>query len=81
MGGSEQRRRTECGKSISVPEFVVTQAQISGDKSGEEKQEKVARWSTKMLEEVTSKREFEDTEEMVQCRSINQEEVDTLWTE
>ena len=35
----------------------------------------------KMLEEVTSRREFEDTEEMVQWRSINQEEVDNLWNE
>ena len=34
-----------------------------------------------MLDEVTSRREFKDTEERVQFRSINQEEVDNLWEE
>ena len=34
-----------------------------------------------MLEEVKSKREFEDTKEMVQWRSITQKEVDNQWKE
>ena len=45
------------------------------------KKKKVAGWSTKMLEEVTSRREVDDTVEMVQWRSINQEEADNLWND
>ena len=43
------------------------------------KKKKVAGWSTKAFKEVTSRRENEDTEEMVQWKSINQEEVENLW--
>ena len=52
-----------------MPELVV---------AGAEKKmmmKKVAGWSTKMLEEVTSRHEVE------QWRSINQEAVDGLWQE
>ena len=42
---------------------------------------KVGGWSTKLMEEITGKREFEETEEMVQWRSINQGEVENLWKE
>ena len=41
----------------------------------------IAGWSTKMLEEVASKLEYEDTEEMIKWRNINQEGVDALWKE
>ena len=34
-----------------------------------------------MLEEVASKQEYEDTEEMIKWRNINQEGVDALWKE
>ena len=43
------------------------------------KRKKVAGCTTKVLVEVTSRRKFVDTEEMVQWRSINQTEVDNLW--
>ena len=43
--------------------------------------EKVVGWSTKVLEEVTSKRDIEEMGEMVQWKSINQEEVHNLWKE
>ena len=33
------------------------------------------------MEEKTSKREFKDTEDMVQWKSINQEGLDNLWKE
>ena len=39
---------------------------------------KAAGLSSKMLEEVERRREFEDKEEMVNWRSINQEEVNGL---
>ena len=39
----------------------------------------MVRWSTEMMEEKTSKQEFKNTEEMVQCRNINQEEIDKMW--
>ena len=45
----------------------------------EKERNKVVGWSTEVMEEVRSKREFKDTEEMVQWRSINQEEVDNEW--
>ena len=34
-----------------------------------------------MLEEVSSRREVEDREEIKQWRTINQEEIDNLWKE
>ena len=41
--------------------------------SAENKKKKVAGWSTTMLEEVTSRHGVEDTDEVVQRRSISQE--------
>ena len=55
---------------------------MKGGESKEEKkkEKKVAGWSTKMTKEVASKKEFEDTEEMVQWRSISEEDIHELWT-
>ena len=55
---------------------------MKGGESKEEKkkEKKVAGWSTKMIKEVASKQEFEDTEEMVQWRSISEEDMHELWT-
>ena len=37
--------------------------------------------STVMLDEAAKRQEFEDTEEMVQWRSINQEDINNFWKE
>ena len=63
----------------NVPELMVSQAQMKKNEAKEEKEtKKVEGWSTKMLEDVKNKPEFEDTEEMVQERGIHQEEADNL---
>ena len=45
----------------------------------EKKKSKVVGCSTENVEEKASKQEFTDTEDMVQRRSINQEENDCMW--
>ena len=45
----------------------------------EKKKSKVVGWSTEKVEAKESKHEFKDTEEMVQWRNINQEEIDNMW--
>ena len=39
----------------------------------------VVGWSTEKVEEKGSKQEFQDTDDMVQWRSINQEDIDNVW--
>ena len=58
-------------KVRSSPELVAAQAHMK-KKAGKEKRN-IAGLPTKMLDEVASKQEHEETEEMIQCRSISQE--------
>ena len=51
------------------------------EEGGKEGKKKVVGWSTERMEDKTSKREFKDTEERVQWRSINQGGFDNLWKE
>ena len=78
--GSEGRE-LKVGRVHSAPELVVAQAQILKREAGAVKKKKLAGWSTKMLEDVADRQGFEDTEEMVQWRSIGQERVKDLWKE
>ena len=69
-----------------VPELMVSltgAVEEEGGKEGKEEESKkrVVGWSTERMEDKTSKREFKDTEETVQWRSINQEGFDNLWKE
>ena len=57
---------------------LVSQAQIKKKEATEEKEKNLAGSSTQIMDEVRSKREVEDSEEMVQWRNINQGEVDNL---
>ena len=45
----------------------------------EKKKSKVAGWPTENMEEKASTHEFNDTEEMVQWRSLNQEGINNVW--
>ena len=47
----------------------------------EKEKKKSVGWSAQLLLDVTSKREFKHTEEIVQWRSINQEDVANFWKE
>ena len=49
-----------------VPELVVARAPMK---------EKIVRWSTQVQAEVASKQESEETEEMVQWRTISKEDI------
>ena len=64
----------------NAPELVVAQAQKKNREAGVEKK-KVTGWSPHMLEEVAGTQSFENTKEMVQWRSINQEGINHLWRE
>ena len=46
-----------------------------------EKKRKIAGWSTKMLEEVRSKQENEDTEDTMQRGHMSQEGIREVWKE
>ena len=80
------RRERWKGKILQVegvkraPELLVSQVltKEQGQKK-EWKKNKVVGWSTEKMEEKGSKQEFNDTEDMVQWRSINQEETDSVW--
>ena len=45
----------------------------------EKKKGKVVGWSTEKMEEKESKQDFEDTEEMVQWKSIDQGVINRKW--
>ena len=45
------------------------------DEEGNKDEKKMVCWSTDRIDEDRSKREFKDSEEMVQWRSIKQDEV------
>ena len=49
--------------------------------AGKEEERKIASRSPKMLEETASRQECEDTNEMVQWRSVCQQGIDGLWRE
>ena len=73
------------GKSLQVegvqraPERPVSQVSTKQKvPTKEKKQSMVAGWSTEKMEEKASKQEFKDTEDMVQWRSTNQENIETL---
>ena len=54
----------------SAPGLVVAQAHMEKKATKVKKEETIAKWSTKMLEEVVNKRGYTDTEEMTQWRNI-----------
>ena len=75
--------RRSAGRNIkfegvhNVLEQMVSQAQMKKKKSKREKEKKkVVGYSTERMKEYRSKREVKDSEEVVQPRSIHQEEVD-----
>ena len=77
-------RRNEGRKNEvqSVREVMVSQAQMKKKEAKKEKGHNiVVGWSVERMEEDRSNREVKDSEEMLQWRSINQEEVDNLWKE
>ena len=43
------------------------------------KKKKIVGWSTKMLDEMANKHEFEKTEQMVQWTRISQEDTNGSW--
>ena len=81
--GGKVKAGTFLAESVqSTLELVVARGQVKGDgASVVKKKKKVKRWSTKMLEGGTSRREFGDTEEMVQWGSLRQDEADNFWKE
>ena len=62
----------------SAPEHVVAHPRRRKREAGREKENKIAVWSTKGLEETANR---QDTKEMVQWRSISEECIDELWKE
>ena len=77
--GKNEGRNIKCDSVLKVPELMVSQGQMKKREADKEKEKnknkrkKVVGWSTERMGAKTSKREFEDTEGMVQWRSVNQE--------
>ena len=66
---------------------IITDENASEDckakkmEAGKDTKRKIAGWSTKMLEEVANRQDYEDTEERRQRRHIRQEGTNELWKE
>ena len=73
-----EKLQVECVQR--APEHAVAQAQME-EEAGKERKRKVTGWSTRMLQEVESKQEYEDMDEMTKWKSISQEGVDASWEE
>ena len=78
---SSEGGKQEVEEVRNAPELAVAQTQMKKRDASKEKKRKIASWSTKMLEETANRPECEDTEEMVQWRTISQEGTDWLWKE
>ena len=81
------RQWEEVGKDedeITVNRFeskklVLAQAQMKKKETNNEKKRKMTDRSTNMLEEVASKNDHDDTEEMILWRTFGQEIFNELW--
>ena len=72
-------KRNDGGKLVErvqqSPELVFAQTHMRKKEVGQGRENKIAGWSTKMLEETANGQECEETKEMVQWRSISQEGI------
>ena len=85
----EEEKTAKCkmkGQRLQVegaqrtPELLVSKVFTKEkEQKKEKKTSKLVGWSTEKTEEKESKQEFEDAEDMVQWRTINQEEIDSVW--
>ena len=78
--GENRRQRTTSGERAKCTRTCGS-AGTRKKTAQQERGRKISSWSTKMLEEVASKQECEDTEEMVHWRNISQEDINELWKE